>query len=291
MPRLGWSHSPTANTSVGRGSRRAGVPFHKWLGWNLALPTCEKSGLTASGRRRPSESVALVVTLLMLSVITFLAVSFLVMTQRNQADVGGTLDLTTARAMGSTAGARAQAEIIARMLAHTNVEPLDYDYMVSRDYISPNGFITTGTLYSDPGNVNFDTFLTNIIPPKVRDKYWAQNIANLFYDPRPPVFVLTNTASPNSLDFRFWVDINRNGRFETNGYIPNIVDEIGDKNGYAVWNGEPEFIGVLRNPLYPHSATNPFVGRYAYMVLPIGKECDINYIGNFAKANYMNSRH
>ncbi len=26
---------------VGRGSRRAGVPFYKWLGWSLALPACE----------------------------------------------------------------------------------------------------------------------------------------------------------------------------------------------------------------------------------------------------------
>ena len=97
---------------------------------------------------------ALVVTLLMLSAITFLAVAFLAMTQRNQADVGGTLDLTTARAMGGSAVARAQAEIIARMLAHTNVEPLDYDYMVSRSYISPYGFVTSGKGFSDPTNVN-----------------------------------------------------------------------------------------------------------------------------------------
>jgi hypothetical protein len=246
---------------------------------------------TAAGRRRRLESVALVVTLLMLSVITFLTVAFLVMTERNQADVGATVDLTTARTLGSAAAARAQGEIIARMMAHTNpypIEALDYDYMVSRNYINTNGF-NSAERTNDPNNVNYDYYTggnTNFSAAK-SGPAWAQNIANLWYDPRPPVFVLTNPAYPSNLDFRFWVDINRNGRFETNGYIPTIINERGEVGSNQVWAGEPEFIGVLRNPIYPHSATNPFVGRYAYLVLPIGKECDINYIHNFAKANYI----
>ncbi len=52
---------------------------------------------------------------------------------------------------------------------------------------------------------------------------------------------------------------------------------------YAFMNGEPEWIGVLSDPLSRHSPTNKFIGRYAYMVLPIGKTLDFNYIHNSAK--------
>ncbi len=118
---------------------------------------------------------------------------------------------------------------------------------------------------------------------------WAQNIANLYYDPRPPVFVLTNPAAyPTNYDFRFWVDINRNGRFETNGYQPTNNEANVFPGGYSSLNGEPEFIGVLKNPLQHHSSSNQFIGRYAYMVLPIGKTLDLNYINNWLKLNYDN---
>jgi hypothetical protein len=40
----------------------------------------------------------------------------------------------------------------------------------------------------------------------------------------------------------------------------------------------------LRNPLHHHSSSNQFIGRYAYLVLPIGKTLDFNYIHNFLKA-------
>jgi len=104
--------------------------------------------------------------------------------------------------------------------------------------------------------VNYD-FISSSQPPAVLPSApnfigsadpsdWAQNIANLQYDPRPPVFVMTNPAYPR--DFRFYVDINRNGRFETNGYIPTVTNESGALGPNAIMNGEPEFIGVLANP-------------------------------------------
>jgi hypothetical protein len=241
---------------------------------------------TVAGRRRRLDSIALVVTLLMLSVITFLAVAFLAMTERNRADVSGMLDVTTAQAMAAAAVGRAQGEILAQMLTHN--DPLYYDYMVSRNYINPNGFNNSEKGVYDPNNVNYDIISTGAPFPASDQQGWVQNIANLWYDPRLPVFVTTNSSNNLPLDFRFYVDINRNGRFETNGYIPTVIDELGNTNGSAIWNGEPEFIGVLRNPLYPHSSTNRGIGRYAYLVLPVGKECDINYIGNNAKANYVN---
>jgi hypothetical protein len=249
-------------------------------------------GANEEARPRRSEGgIALVITLLMLSVITFLAVAFLAMSRRDRAAVTATMDADTSRNMSDAALNRAQAEIIAQMLAHGDA--LSYDYMVSRNFINPNGFNKNS---NDTDNVNYDYYNKTgsglINPPfnmALNPTAWAQNIADLYYDPRPPVFVVTDPLTPNQSDFRFWVDINRNGRFETNGYQPYITD-FGVTNGNWVYlNGEPEWIGVLRDPLHRHSATNIFIGRYAYMVLPIGKTLDFNYIHNWAKGNYANA--
>jgi hypothetical protein len=228
-----------------------------------------------------NEAVALVITLLMLSVITFLTIAFLAMSQRNKTAVSTSIDLANARAASDAARARATSEIIAQMMAHGDA--LYYDYMVSTAFNSPSNFYK-GEGY-DPNNVNYDSFfnssnLTGTYSPAD----YAQMMANLWYDPRPPVFVVTNQALPASNDFRFWVDINRNGLFETNGY--QLMTNIDGSVSYGFLNGEPEWIGILRNPLYAHSSTNLFIGRYAYLVLPIGKELDFNYIHNFAKGNY-----
>jgi hypothetical protein len=111
-----------------------------------------------------------------------------------------------------------------------------------------------------------------------------QNLANLYYDPRPPVFVNTNTAgAAEILDFRFYLDLNRNRRFETNGLYP-IIDDAGRNltNGMN-FIGDPEWVGVLEHPEFVHSRTNRFVGRYAYIILPIGKSLDVNFIHNQGK--------
>jgi hypothetical protein len=245
---------------------------------------------------RSERGIALVITLLMLSAITFLAVAFLAMSRRDRAAVTSTMDVDTARNASDAALNRAQAEIVAQMLAHGDA--LSYDYMVSRNYISPVGYVNKDTSTT---NVNYDILSSSgpVNQPfnmSQNPAAWAQNIANLFYDPRPPVFVPLNPGTLNNLsDFRFWVDINRNGRFETNGFLPYIGENgLQDLNGpwpagfgaSNNFNGEPEWIGVLRDPLNRHSATNPFVSRYAYMVLPIGKTLDFNYIHNWAKGNY-----
>ncbi|HEY3863759.1 MAG TPA: hypothetical protein VGO59_17930 [Verrucomicrobiae bacterium] len=234
-------------------------------------------------RRRGARGIALVITLLMLSVITFLAITFLYMSRRNQAAVTTSLDSGTARGMSDAGLARAQAEILAQMSAHG--DPLDYDYGVSTSYRNPNGF-TANEGSNDPVDVDYNSFTNG--SPLMGGNFalnWAQNIANLQYDPEPPVFVDINRNHfpPTNYDFRFWVDVNRNGRFETNGYQPLVNDNGLYAGSYGFMNGEPEFIGVLRNPLFPHSSGNPFIGRYAYMILPVGKELDINYIHNFLK--------
>lgn len=180
-------------------------------------------GASGGGSRR-EDGIALVITLLMLSVITFLTVAFLAMTRRDRAAATATVNVNSARAMSDAALARAQAEIISRMMAQTDW--LSYDYSVSRNYLRQNGFILGS---SGVTNVNYDFYAgpsaeqpgLPMSSTRGGGADWAQNIANLYYDPRP-VFVITNPAFSTNSDFRFWVDVNRNGRFETNGYIPTV---------------------------------------------------------------------
>jgi hypothetical protein len=272
------------NLSVGRRCRAAQILGRSG---SFTLPSNEIYEL-ATKQIRKVQGVALVITLLLLSVITFLAVAFLAMSRQNKSAVSASLDIAGARAASDAASARAQVETIATMLSHGDA--LFYDWKVSENYLSP-AYTNAEKLY-DPNNVNYD-FLAN-----TRTRFtsgnnpsgWAQNIANLYYDPRPPVFVVTNPAYPNNYDFRFWVDINRNGRFETNGDQATILNDVFPLQfgSNAVLTGEPEWIGLLKNPLYHHSATNTFIGRYAYLVLPVGKTLDLNYIYNYLKDSHAN---
>ena len=43
-------------------------------------------------------------------------------------------------------------------------------------------------------------------PEPLNLNQWLQNIANLLYDPRPPVFI-TNLQVANSNDFRYFLDL------------------------------------------------------------------------------------
>jgi hypothetical protein len=237
-------------------------------------------------RRPGAAGVALVITLLLLSVITFLAIAFLAMSRQNKSAVSASLDIATARAASDAALARGFVETIASMQVHGDA--LYYDYLVSRNFQSAS--YTNAEKYYDANNVNYQ-FLYNTRTPfssAASPSGWAQMIANLFYDPRPPVFVVTNPAYPNNYDFRFYVDINRNGEFETNGDQPTILNDTPpyEFGPNEVLNGEPEWIGQLRNPLFHHSATNTFISRYAYLILPVGKTLDLNYIGNYLKETY-----
>lgn len=230
------------------------------------------------------RGVALVITLIMLTVVTLMAITFLAVSRRERSAVAVADEQNTSRLMADAALARAQAEVVARMQA--NSSPYAYDLMVSTNYISPVGFNPSLDWQQlTPTNVNYDHLMGNSAPVTGRDR--LRNIANLVLDPRAPVFVSDGT----NLDFRFYLDLNRNGRFETNGLQP-ILDENGRTirvgTGTNVLRehlvGDPEWIAVLQHPDFPHSATNRFVGRYAYMVLPAGKSLDLNFIHNNAGA-------
>ena len=246
-------------------------------------------------KRHSQSGVALVITLIMLSVITLLAVAFLAISRRNKESVGTSQDQAIARDMAEAARARAQAEVMARMMSTvqgTNIvtNVLNFELTVSTNYINQAGFIG-GTIAEDPANVNYEHY-SNSTAPLFGDDI-VRNIGNLARDPRPPVFVKTR----NGLEFRYFLDLNRNGFPDTNGLAPVINPNGGfyDTNGVEIPNiipgntmsnffvGDPEWIGILEKPDQPHSGTNRFIGRYCYIIVPVGKSLDLNFIHNQAK--------
>jgi len=83
------------------------------------------------------SAVALVITLIMLAVITFLAVTFLVLSHRERGSVTTTTDQATAQFAADEALERAKVELLATMLAFNNDQA--YDLIVSTNYINPAG--------------------------------------------------------------------------------------------------------------------------------------------------------
>lgn len=240
-------------------------------------------------RNSDQRGVALVITLVMLSLVTFMAVVFLAVSRREKASVAVISDISNARLMVDAALARAQSEIAARMLASTN--PFDYgDLLVSTNYSNPAGF-NPSLSSSNALNVNFER-RANGTPmragPAQNDRIdWVRNIANLQYDARVPVSMPTSLTGLQTNDFRFFIDFNRNGWFEQTGWVP--LDDAGHittstRTGISnYFVGDPQWIGVLERPDRPHSDSNPFIGRYAFAILPTGRSLDINFMHNDAK--------
>jgi len=226
-------------------------------------------------KHKSQRGVALVITLIMLAIVTVMAVLFLGTSRRERSSVTLSKNLTDAKLAADAGQARALSEVVARITAHSNL--FAYNFLVSTNFINPNGFTPN---LSSLMNVSYVYAGTG--QPLNRDADIRQNQTNLYYDPRPPVFVVTNLTSGAS-EFRFYLDLNRNGRFDTNG-----VQRIFDTNGVitpatALLVGDPEWIGILEHPDWPHSSSNQFIGRYAFVVVPAGKTLDINYSHNNAR--------
>ena len=242
-------------------------------------------------RRGPERGIALVITLIMLSVTLVMALA-----RRERGSVSTGTDSTTARLAADTGLACAEAQIAANIvsgftgLASSNAYNLHL--MVSTNYINPYGF-TSGS--GNPTNVNYVYANDN----NVAD--WNQNIANLWFLPRVPVFVPTNTASSKpGYDFRFYLDLNENGSFEPNGWQPVVSDnptfQLYDTNRNPIsaaqaqppnilsnfFVGDPEWVGVLEHPDAPHGPNNHFISRYAFIAVPAGNALDVNSIHNQA---------
>jgi hypothetical protein len=226
---------------------------------------------------RQSESgIALVITLILLSVTLVMAIAFLAISRRERGSVSTKTDTTVAKNASETALAQATAQIVAQVYATQN--PYIESLIVSTNYINAAGFTNStmnATGWSNLANVNFDHLAVsgNSLAPQD----FIQNCANLFYSPRVPVFY--------SNDFRFYLDLNRNGRYDTNGLVEEvdnagnpIINSFGTTN-YSVQVGDPEWIGVLEHPDAPHSANNPFIARYCFIAVP-ADTLDLNHIHN-----------
>ncbi|PYM11985.1 MAG: hypothetical protein DME18_12525 [Verrucomicrobia bacterium] len=163
--------------------------------------------------RKSQRGVALVLTLIMLAMVTVMAVLFLGTSRRERASVTVNANLTDAKLAAGTGQTRALSEVIARIAAQTNL--FAYDFLVSTNFIAPEGFQSGNTSWT---NVSYT--YANGQPLNAND--FRQNLLNLYYDPRPPVFVVTNSNGSN--EFRFYLDLNRNGRFDTNG-VQRVFDD------------------------------------------------------------------
>jgi len=235
-------------------------------------------------KHQSQRGVALVITLIMLSVVTVMAVVFLGISRRERFSVGVTASQTDARLAADAGLARAQSELLARIAASNNLS--DFDFCVSTNYISPNGFVSglssienVSYAYANGGPLGYDDLL--------------QNLTNLFLDPRTPVFMRTNrsqlSAAQDRYDFRYFLDLNRNGLFETNGWVEMFSRGQLLRDPFTqlprtnfLW-GDPEWVGILERPDLPHSGSNRFVARYAYVVMPAGRSLNLNYIHNQSK--------
>jgi hypothetical protein len=227
--------------------------------------------------RHFEKGIALIITLILLSVTLVMALAFLAISRRENSAVATAGDTATARLAADAALASAEAQTMAGILSSTN--PYNFGLIVSTNYINPNGFDNTITT-NDPNNVNYYYPNGNF----VTGKDFLQNLANLYYSPRPPVFVPNppgNYASPLSYDFRFYLDLNRNGKFDTNGVVGNF-DSGNNLLGTSLQVGDPEWIGVLAHPDQPYGPNNPFVARFAFIALPVGNSLDLNAIHNQA---------
>jgi hypothetical protein len=181
---------------------------------------------------------------------------------------------------------------MAGILSTTNA--YNFGMMVSTNFVNWDGF-DPNPPYDLRTNVNYG-WKRNGQPLTANEA--LQNLANLLLNPRPPVFI-TNRFFANSNEFRFYDDLNRNGRYDTNGFWPVISGDptrpFYSTNGNLLpllrpgitasnyFVGDPEWIGILERPDRPHSATNRFIARYAYIVVPAGKTLDVNYVHNQAK--------
>ena len=236
------------------------------------------------------SGVALIVTVIMISVITFLTVAFLALSGREKNSVKIATAQTTARLAADEASARAQTEILAGIMTAGNIA--NFDLLVSTNYVNWNGFDPAAVDRTTNVNYDYRSIGGALTIPDAQ-----QNIANLLYSPRPPVYVVTNLLTGES-EFRFYIDLNRNRRHERSGYwpviSPDLVNPYYNTNGATMpaivdgntlsnyITGDPEWLGGLNRPQQPHSSSNKFLYRYAYLVVPEGKTLDINYIHNQA---------
>ena len=232
-------------------------------------------------RRSAGErGIALIITLIMLSVITFMAVTFLVVSRHGSEQMSTITQQMVAQQAAEGGLQQAEARVIAGMFAQGN--GFNFGLLVSTNYQSP---------YFTPGLPKFPPMLTNVNyyydaanTQRLLPQDEQQMLNNLMVAPRVPVFVTSAPYSTTNPDFRFYWDLNRNGIYDpstANGVPIGFTDQFGLTE--QVTAGDPEWIGVLEHPDQPHSKSNLFVARFCFLAQPIGNSLDIDFIHNNAK--------
>lgn len=226
------------------------------------------------------QGVALVITLILLSAILVVTVALLALSRRERSSVTTAQHLIDAELMANAGAERARAMLAAQILGRTNMAAGGYARAVFMREAGPtdNDNPLLGRI---GGNLLVSTSTNSIVAADYTEDY----IGKLRLDARPPVFVTTNSPNPNApRDFRLFLDLNRNGMFESNGYFA-ALDATGQVAGTnrLFHAGDPEWIGVLQYPSRPHSGSNRFTGRYAFLVVPAGRTLDLNTAHNNAK--------
>ena len=264
------------------------------IGCSMLVPSSRPSRPASRITHHAQRGVALVITLILLSVITFLAITFLAVARRERGSVTVSTEQKVATFAAETALERAKAEITATILASTN--SFSFDLLISTNFENLIGFDPAAQPQASPNvtNVNFDYTITG---GALNGNQALQNLANLMFNPRPPVVVTNRLYGSN--EFRFYVDLNRDGQFTRTGLLivtnqnglfyttdGGVIPPVqpAPPNTLSNWfTGDPQFIGILERPEFPHSPSNKFVARYAFIVVPAGKTLDVNYIHNHAK--------
>ena len=160
----------------------------------------------SSNGQRSQRGIALVITLILLSVITFMAVTFLVVSRHEAEQVDTTTQQNVAKFAAIGIEQQAEAQISALMLGRTN--GYNFGLLVSTNYVSPF-YDNSGTPDQKAAVTNVNYYYANGNPLSQADQ--QQMLSNLLYLPRAPVFVSTNRNQPNP-EFRFYLDLNGNGR-------------------------------------------------------------------------------
>ncbi len=226
---------------------------------------------------KSQSGVALVITLILLAVVTFMALTFLAISRRERGAVTTSTDNASARLAADDALASAEGQIVANLLANNN--PFNFSLLVSTNYINPNGFQNAGPGYASYTNVNY--YYPNGSPVVGPD--FLQLMANLYYLPRVPVY-MSNLVT-RTMENRFYLDLNRNGLDDANGWVPELGNNglpivNGVVTNYVYETGDPEWVGVLQHPDQPYGPNNLVVARYAFFAVPIGNALDLNHIFN-----------
>ena len=142
---------------------------------------------------RSQRGVALIVTLLLLSIITFMTVTFLVVSRSQKGSVVTETDQAIARLAADTALERAKAELLAGIMGSTN--EFNYGLLVSKNYINSAGFISGNT---SPYNASYNYPNGATWPPSVVHREWWSKVGGYSAEFSPGM------SSDNDFSMKLW---------------------------------------------------------------------------------------